>query len=164
MRTLKLRRSAARPRPHGRAGTESLKGLSSRAVGFSAALWGAWPSLGATHWLRGQRTEASQGSTGGRRAGSREVGEGEGRAQRRRPGDAVPGEARAPGQGRVRDAPTQAATLPREGRAPRPPCSGPSLGAERHGDGRCSPSLALRHPTQHSQREPLWYQKMSCPR
>lgn len=100
MRTLKLRWSAARPRPHSRAGTKSLKGLSSRAGGFSAALWGTWPSLGAAHWLRGQRTEASQGSPGERRAGSREVGEGEGRAQRRR--------AREPGQRRVRDAPTQA--------------------------------------------------------
>ena len=161
MRTLKLRWSAAHPRPHSRAGIESLKGLSSRAVGFSAALWGTWPSLGATHWPHGQRTEASQGSTGGRRAGSGEVREGEGRAQRRRPWDGVPREARAPGQRRVGDAPTRAPTLPREGRVPRPPCSGPSLGAEWHGDGRCvlyprcSPSLALGHPTQHTAEAPL---------
>ena len=70
--------------------------------------------------------------------------------ERAGPRDAVPR------QRGVRDAPTRAPPLPREGHVPRPPCSGPSLRAEWCGGGGCVlhpgclPSLALGPLTQHS--------------
>lgn len=136
-----------RPRPHSRAGTKSLKGLSSRAGGFSAALWGAWPSLVPHTGSAGKGLEASQGSPGERRAGSRKWG-------RERAGlrDACPGAWAEEGTGML----PHRLPLPWEGHVPKPPCLGRSLGAERRGEGgKCFTSEVFASYSALLQREPL---------
>lgn len=121
--------SAPCPRPCGRAGTRSSKALGS---GVKYFFWGSLRCLAlrAEDW-------ASQNSTGGRRAGSREAGRGAG------PRDGAPQAcvAGAPTQSKVRKAALWTHRLPpSHGEAvfcSRPPGSEPSLEAGRGEGGVC---------------------------